>query len=152
MCTCSRFVAPNQSIHAPGQKGALTGSCKNKTLQIGMLGDKAAVEGGCQRNSSCLKVLLEVIYGLRHRRNSTKHPGAVFRTAVAARSLHCMIRRAGFKKILVRLFISCVMPPTAAKQQVLIFHPVNLDVCRQEGSRSSLGGGGGGAGCESPQT
>ena len=92
MYTCSRSIASHQDRHALGQEGVFTGSCKSKILQLGALGDEEAVEGGRQRHSSCQKILLEVVYGLRHWRKSTKHPGTVCRTAVGERHLHCMTR------------------------------------------------------------
>ena len=43
------------------RSGVFTGSCKSKILQTGPLSNEAAMEGGCQRHTSLLKVLLKVV-------------------------------------------------------------------------------------------
>ena len=93
MCTWSSFIAPDERPHTLSQEGAFTASCESGLLQMGMLGNEEAMKEGRQRYSSCFKVLLEVLYGVRHLRKSTEHPGTVCRTAVGERYLHCMTMR-----------------------------------------------------------
>ena len=90
ICTCSRLTPSRQAPHLLSQEGALTVSCKSEPLQIGVLGNKEAAEGGCQRHSSCLEMLVEVAYGGRHFGKPTEHPGTVCCTAVGDCSLRCI--------------------------------------------------------------